>query len=175
MMAPPPGGDMMAPPPGGDMMAPPPGGDMMAPPPGGDMMAPPPGGDLAPPPGGDLAPPPGGDLAPPPADNLFPEAKTEAAPVSEGGDTKTYEVNKGDSLWKISAKKKIYGDPFQWPILFIANREKIKDPDVIKPGWELKVKHNVSSDEVASAVQKAKDTPRYEPHIAPRKKLPIDY
>lgn len=186
MAPPPPGGDMMAPPMGdmmappmGDAMAPPPpGGDMMAPP-GGDMMAPPPGGDMmAPPPGGDMmAPPPGGDsLAPPPADNLFPEPQAEApAESSNGGKVTSYEVSKNDSLWKIAGKKKIYADPFQWPILFIANREKIKDPDMIKPGWDLKVKRNASSDEVANAVQKAKDTPRYEPHTAPRKKLPIDY
>ena len=154
----------------------------MAPPPPGGDLAPPPGGDLAPPPGGALAPPPGGDLAPPPADNLFPESKAEekteakAEGKKEGGSkAKTYEVAKGDSLWKIAAKKKIYNDSFQWPLLFIANREKIKDPDMIKPGWDLKVSRNLAADKVEDAVKKAKDTPRYEPHVAPRKKLPIDY
>ena len=182
MAPPPPGGDMMAPPPpGGDAMAPPPpGGDMMAPPPpGGDAMAPPPpGGDMmAPPPGGDvMAPPPAGDtMAPPPADNLFPEEPKKESKKSSGGKVSSYEVAKHDSLWKIAGKTKVYGDAYQWPILFIANRELIKDPDMIKPGWDLKVKRNTSSDEVNNAVQKAKDTPRYEPHTAPRKKLPIDY
>ena len=126
-----------------------------------------------------MAPPPAGDtLAPPPADNLFPDTKAEAPKEeksSSGKKVSSYQVSKHDSLWKIAAKKKVYNDPFQWPILFIANREQIKDPDMIKPGWDLKVKRNTSSDEVANAVQKAKDTPRYEPHTAPRKKLPIDY
>ena len=145
------------------MAPPPPGGDAMAPPPpGGDMMAPPPAGDA---------------MAPPPADNLFPETKKEEAKEekSSGGKATHYEVSKHDSLWKIAAKKKIYSDPFQWPILFIANREQIKDPDMIRPGQNLKVNRNTTSDEVSNAVQKAKDTPRYEPHTAPRKKLPIDY
>ncbi len=73
------------------------------------------------------------------------------------------------------ARSKVYGDAFQWPILFIANRDQIKDPDLIKPGWDLKVSRGVSSDEIGNAVKKAKDTPRYEPHTAPREKLPIDY
>jgi hypothetical protein len=177
MAPPPPGGDMMAPPPGGDAMAPPPpGGDAMAPPPGGDMMAPPPGGDMmAPPPGGDaMAPPPGGDMmAPPPADTQFKdEPKTSSEP---SGTANSYTVRSGDSLWRISAKKKIYGNPFQWPLLFINNKDVIKDPDIIKPNWDLKVKRSVAADEVSSAVKKAHDTPRFEPHTTPRKHLPIEY
>ena len=128
-----------------------------------------------------------GDLAPPPADNLFPEgAKEEAKPakkghhkhaVSDDGGAKVshYAVSAHDSLWKISAKNKVYGDPYQWPVLFISNREQIKDPDLIKPGQDLKVARDLGSEKVASAIQKAKDTPRYEPHTTAREKLPIEY
>ena len=133
------------------------------------MAPPPPGGDVAPPPA------PGGEVAPPPADNLFPDEPKKEGKKSKGGKVTSYEVAKHDSLWKIAAKSKVYGDSFQWPILFIANRDMIKDPDMIKPGWDLKVSRGVSSDEIGNAVKKAKDTPRYEPHTAPREKLPIDY
>lgn len=179
---PPPGGDMAAPPPpGGDMAAPPPpGGDMAAPPPpaggpAGDALAPPPTGDMtAPPPGGDLAPPPGGgELAPPPSDTQYKEE-----PKSKGGSGKlvnNYSVSSGDSLWRISGKRKIYGDSYQWPMIFIANRDRIKDPDIIKPGWDLSIRRGVAADEVATAVRKAKDTPRFHPHTTERKKLPIEY
>ena len=129
--------------------------------------------------GGDMAPPSmGTDIPAPPSDPMFPEEPKTEAPAAEshsGGSGKTYRVAKHDSLWKIAGKSKVYGDPFQWPILFIANREMIKDPDMIKVGWKLVIKRNSSSDEISNAVTKAKDTPRYEPHTAPRKKLPIDY
>jgi nucleoid-associated protein YgaU len=127
-----------------------------------------------PPPGGDLFAAPPGDLAPPPADNLFPEPAPVAS-SSSSGKPSSYTVRRGDSLWKISGKRDIYSDSFQWPLLFIANRDRIKDPDIIQPSWNLKVRRNLGADEIASAVQKAKDTPRYVPHTAPRKRLPIDY
>ena len=50
-----------------------------------------------------------------------------------------YEVKKGDSLWKISAKKDIYADPYKWVEIYKANRDKIDDPDVIFPGQILKI------------------------------------
>jgi nucleoid-associated protein YgaU len=103
-------------------------------------------------------------------------AKPKEEAKSEGGEKSDhYVVRHGDSLWKISGKSKIYGNHFQWPLLFIANRDQIKDPDLIQPKWDLKVNRNASGDEVASAVKKAKDTPRFEPHTTERQKLPIDY
>ena len=94
--------------------------------------------------------------------------------ASSGGSSR-YRVQRRDSLWKIAGKSRIYGDSFKWPLLFIANRSLIQDPDIIHIGWNLKVKRNLSSDSVAEAVQKAKETPRYQPHSAPREHLPIDY
>jgi len=37
----------------------------------------------------------------------------------------SYVVKKGDSLWKISAKKDIYEDPFKWTDIYKANKETI--------------------------------------------------
>jgi nucleoid-associated protein YgaU len=48
-----------------------------------------------------------------------------------------YEVVAGDSLSKIS--KKVYGDANQWRRIFDANRDQIKNPDLIQPGWKLKI------------------------------------
>ena len=45
-----------------------------------------------------------------------------------------YEVVKGDSLSKIGQK---YG--VSWQEIFEANRDQIKDPDLIQPGWKLKI------------------------------------
>jgi hypothetical protein len=44
-----------------------------------------------------------------------------------------------DCLWNIAKKPTIYDNPFLWPKIWIANRDKIKDPDLIYPGWVLKI------------------------------------
>lgn len=44
-----------------------------------------------------------------------------------------------DCLWNIAKKKDIYDDPFKWPKIWQSNRDKIRDPDIIWPGWKLKI------------------------------------
>ncbi|VAW67180.1 hypothetical protein MNBD_GAMMA09-3042 [hydrothermal vent metagenome] len=46
----------------------------------------------------------------------------------------SYEVIGGDNLWNISGKDSIYANPYQWPMIYKANRDKIKDADLIYPG-----------------------------------------
>ncbi len=48
---------------------------------------------------------------------------------------RTYTVKKGDSLSKIA--KEMYGDMKQWKKIADANKDKIKNPDLIQPGWVL--------------------------------------
>jgi len=48
-----------------------------------------------------------------------------------------YEIVSGDTLSGIA--KKYYGDAMQYPRLFEANREVIKDPDLIYPGQKIRV------------------------------------
>lgn len=45
-----------------------------------------------------------------------------------------YEVVKGDNLTKIGKK---YG--MGWKEIYEANKDLIKDPDLIQPGWKLKI------------------------------------
>ena len=45
----------------------------------------------------------------------------------------TYTVVRGDCLWNIAKKDYIYNDPFKWPRIYEANKDKIKDPDLIYP------------------------------------------
>ena len=52
-------------------------------------------------------------------------------------ETKTYTVQKGDSLSKIA--KQFYGDANEWRKIFEANKDTIKDPDLIHPGQELTI------------------------------------
>jgi len=97
-----------------------------------------------------------------------------AVPVKASG-MKHYVVKKGDSLWKISARKSGLGDPFRWPLIFKANRDQIQDPDFIDVHEDLNYKKNYSKDEIADAVEKAEQTPPFEPRKQPRKVLPIQY
>ncbi len=52
-------------------------------------------------------------------------------------ETKFYTVKKGDSLSKIA--KAYYGNAMKYPVIFEANREVIKDADLIYPGQVLRI------------------------------------
>lgn len=67
------------------------------------------------------------------------------ASVNDGGltapkpveQTEFYTVKKGDSLSKIA--KQYYGNAMKYPVIFEANREVIKDPNLIYPGQVLRI------------------------------------
>lgn len=58
-------------------------------------------------------------------------------PQAEETRDESYTVKSGDTLWAIS--ERFYGDGNQWNRIYEANRETIKDPDLIQPGWELNI------------------------------------
>ena len=58
-----------------------------------------------------------------------------APPAEE--ETEFYVIQKGDSLSKIA--KQYYGDAMKYPVIFEANREVIKDPDLIYPGQTVRI------------------------------------
>ena len=64
-------------------------------------------------------------------------APAATQPTGTIGSAKTYVVVNGDSLSKIA--KREYGDANKWRTIYEANKDLIKDPDLIYPGQELKV------------------------------------
>lgn len=56
---------------------------------------------------------------------------------SNNNGSRTYVVVKGDSLSAIA--KREYGDAKEWRRIYDANREIIKDPDLIYPGQTLRL------------------------------------
>lgn len=50
-----------------------------------------------------------------------------------------YTVVRGDHLWGIARKKEHYGNPFAWPVIYKANRDQIKNPDLIFPKQVFKI------------------------------------
>ena len=88
-----------------------------------------------------------------------PEAKAISAPASKADARKaddSYNVVRGDHLWGISGKSTIYGNPYQWPLIFKANRDKIKDADLIHPGQVFAINRNASQGDVDAAVYHAR-------------------
>lgn len=67
-----------------------------------------------------------------------------------------YEVVSGDSLWGISGRAEVYNNPYQWPLIYKANADKIADADLIYPGQVFSVDRNPSAAEVDAAVRHAK-------------------
>jgi len=68
----------------------------------------------------------------------------------------SYEVVGGDNLWNISAKDSIYSNPYQWPLIYKANRSQIKDADLIHPGQVFDIDRSASGADVDAAVDHAK-------------------
>jgi nucleoid-associated protein YgaU len=54
--------------------------------------------------------------------------------VQGAGGTKEYVVVSGDNLSKIGKKFNV-----KWKDIYEANKDKIKNPDHIEPGWKLKI------------------------------------
>jgi nucleoid-associated protein YgaU len=58
-----------------------------------------------------------------------------------------YMVEKGDNLWNIAKKESVYDDPYMWPRIYRANKETIKDPDLIYPKQKLAVPFGVAENQ----------------------------
>ena len=80
---------------------------------------------------------------------------TTSSVVGAGEDA--YTVVDGDSLWGIAGKDEIYSNPYQWPLIYKANRAKIKDADLIYPGQSFDINRDVSSEDIDAAVEHAKN------------------
>ena len=86
-------------------------------------------------------------------ERLAAAASTADTTVATG---ESYEVMRGDNLWAISGKPDVYADPYQWPLIYKANSDQIKDADLIYPGQVLTVDTAPSSAEVDAAIQHAR-------------------
>jgi nucleoid-associated protein YgaU len=66
-----------------------------------------------------------------------PQTQSAGASVSGGQATRTYTVQSGDTLSKIS--QQFYGNSNDYMKIFEANRDQLKDPNQIRPGQQLKI------------------------------------
>ncbi|MBI2417610.1 MAG: LysM peptidoglycan-binding domain-containing protein [Ignavibacteriales bacterium] len=64
--------------------------------------------------------------------------EAQAAMESKSKDA-SYTVVKGDCLWFIAKKKEHYGNGFAWPKIYQANKDQIKNPNLIYPKQIFKI------------------------------------
>ena len=67
-----------------------------------------------------------------------------------------YVVQAGDHLWGISSQPNVYGDPYQWPLLFKRNRAEIADADLIYPGQMIQIERDLTDTQVQEAMTHAR-------------------
>lgn len=77
----------------------------------------------------------------------------------------SHKVVKGECLWWIAEYKDIYNDPFMWPLIYKANRDQIKNPDLIYPNQIFTIPRDFSLDEL-KASRKMAGAPR--PYLPPQ-------
>ncbi len=75
---------------------------------------------------------------------------SESATTTQLSEDYIYEVQKGDSLWKIAEKE--YGDGFQWKK--IAQENNIENPSIIEIGTQLTLTELEEAEEQEYFVQK---------------------
>ena len=76
---------------------------------------------------------------------------------------KSYTVGNGESLWTIAGRKDIYNDPYMWPLIYKANRDQIKDPNLIYPRQIFFVLREFSREDTIKAREFAGAPPPYTP------------
>jgi len=70
----------------------------------------------------------------------FSDVQSGSSSTAPSAQPTTYTVKSGDSLSKIA--KHVYGDADKWHAIYEANKDKIKNPDLIYPGEVLTLPSN---------------------------------
>jgi nucleoid-associated protein YgaU len=108
---------------------------------------------------------------------IIEEAKKEAAAilaqVLERRFPSSYTVRVGDKLRLIASRREIYNDPYQWPLIYKANRDQIRDPHMLFVGQQLIIPRDLMIKEVKEARKQAGASPPYD--IPPEAFHPSDY
>ena len=70
----------------------------------------------------------------------FSDVQSGSSSTAPADQPKTYTVQAGDNLTKIA--RHVYGDGNKWKAIFEANKDRIKNPDLIHPGDVLTLPPN---------------------------------
>jgi len=75
----------------------------------------------------------------------------------------TYKVKKGETLIDIAQRREIFNDKFMWPLIYKANRDQMRDPQVVFPGQILSIPRELTFEEIIEARKQAQAPPPYIP------------
>jgi nucleoid-associated protein YgaU len=70
----------------------------------------------------------------------FSDVQSGSSSTAPSTQPSTYTVQSGDNLSKIA--RHVYGDGNKWKAIFEANKDKLKNPDLIQPGQVLTLPPN---------------------------------
>lgn len=101
--------------------------------------------------------------APAPVTNTAPEPQ----PLT------SWTVVEGNNLWAISCKEEVYNVPEQWPLIYKANLDQIKDADLIYPGQVLTIPRDMSQSDIDGAIKHAKTRGAWA--VGPIEQSDLDY
>jgi hypothetical protein len=90
------------------------------------------------------------------------QEQQQAEQQTEEPAERSYTVERGDTLWGISGSDAGYNDPYQWPLIYRNNEDKIKDADLIYPGQEFMIEADPSASAVDAAIEHAKTRGEWE-------------
>jgi len=76
---------------------------------------------------------------------------------------KQHTVEKGECLWWIAEDKSTYNDPFMWPLIYKANKDKIDDPDLIYPNQDFSIPREFSLNKLKQSRKSAGAPSPYQP------------
>lgn len=85
------------------------------------------------------------------------QAEDERLAAEQMAGADNYTVMRGDNLWSISGRSDVYGNPYHWPLIYKANRDKIQDADLIYPGQVFDIERNVSAADMDAAASHARN------------------
>jgi nucleoid-associated protein YgaU len=81
--------------------------------------------------------------------------------------SKSYAVERNDTLWSIAGKPHIYDNPRLWPLIWNANRDRLPDPKQLRTGQQLKIKPNPTVKEVVEALEYSRRSEAAQIRIGP--------
>lgn len=80
------------------------------------------------------------------------QVTSTSSSTTEKATERTHTVKKGETLWALA--KKYYGAGAKYPTIYNANRDKIKNPDLIQIGWVLKIPSAASASATGTTKKK---------------------
>lgn len=75
----------------------------------------------------------------------------------------TYTVKRNETLVDIARRHEVFNDQFMWPLLYKANRDQIRDPEMVFPDQVLSIPRDITYQDIIEARKMAEAAPPYDP------------